>query len=196
MIVNLRTLPEFFHSIMPPRKVNVEDSTRRKHTLFDTIVPSFLAMRFCKNCSHARVFCRIGDGSEKCVECVSTGRTCDLVISPTIIKRIQRERRRIRDEVRKARAAAKTTIVEMNRLKRQLEALKDQEEELISTEWQNIVELKADEQAVAIVSFLDLFFDVAFEQFQLLVDFDWSSVSLSGLDGIVAEGAGSSQSSR
>ena len=119
---------------MPPCKANVEDSIRRKHILFDTIVPSSLAMSFCKNCSRFRVPCRIDDESEKCVECVSADRTCDLVISPTIIKRIQREKRKIREEVRKARAAAKIVIAKINRLNRQLEALKIQEEELISIE--------------------------------------------------------------
>ena len=172
MIVGPRTLPEFLHPIMPPRKVNVGDSTRRKHSLFDTIVSSSLAMRPCKNCSRARVSCRIDDGSEKCVECVSAGRTCDLAISPATIKRIQRERRRIRDEVRKARAAAKTAIAKVDRLERQLEALKNQEEELMSTEWQNIAELEADEQATATDPLFDFPFDVASEQFQLSVDFD------------------------
>ena len=119
---------------MSPRKVNVGDSIRRKHTLFDTIVPSFLAMRPCKNCFRSRVLCRIGDESDKCVGCVSAGRICDLAILPTIIKRIQRERRKIREEVRKARAAAKIVIVKVNRLERQLEALKNQKKELISIE--------------------------------------------------------------
>ena len=119
---------------MPFRKVNVEDSIRRKHTLFDIIVPSFLTMRFCKNCSRSRVSCRIDDESKKCVSCVSTGRTCDLIISPAIIKRIQRERKKIREKMRKARAAAKTVIIKMNRLKRQLEALKNQKKKLISIE--------------------------------------------------------------
>ena len=157
---------------MPSRKINVGDSTRRKHILFDIIVSSSLAMRFCKNCFCSRVSCRIDDGSKQCVKCVSTDQICDLVISPATIKRIQRERKKIREKVRKARAAAKTAIVKMICLKRQLEALKNQEKKLISIEWQNIVELKADEQAVAIDPSFDFLFDVAFEQFQLFVDFD------------------------
>ena len=98
--------------------------------------------------------------------------------------------------MRKARAAAKTVIVKVNRLKRQLEALKNQKEELISIEWQNIAELKADEQVVATDLFLDFFFDVASEQFQLFVDFDWFSVPLPDLDEIVAEKFDNSQNSR
>ena len=176
--------------------MNVEDSIRRKHILLDIIVSSFLAMRFCKNCSRSRVPCRIDDESKKCVKCVSTGRTCDLVISSIIIKRIQRERRKIREEVRKARAVAKTVIVKMNRLKRQLEALKNQKKKLISIEWQNIAELKADEQVAATDSFFDFFFDVAFEQFQLFVDFDWSSVLLLDFGETVAERSDNSQNSR
>ena len=153
-------------------------------------------MRFCKNCSRSRVLCRIDDGSKKCVKCVSTDRICDLAISPIIIKRIQRERKKIREEVRKARAAAKTVIVKMNRLKRQLETLKNQKKELISIEWQNIAELKADEQTAATDSSFDFFFDVAFEQFQLSVDFDWFSVPLSDLGEIVAEEFDNSQNFR
>ena len=181
---------------MPFRKVNVGDSTRRKHILLDTIVPSFLAMRSCKNCSRSRVPCRIDDESKKCVKCVSAGRTCDLAISPTTIKRIQRERRKIREEVRKARAVAKTAIIKVNRLENQLEALKNQKKELISIEWQNIVELKADEQTAAINLSFDFFFDVASEQFQLLADFDWFSVPLPDLDETVAERSDNSQDSR
>ena len=74
--------------------------------------------------------------------------------------------------MRKARAVAKTAIAKVNRLKRQLETLKNQKKKLISTEWQNIAELKADEQAAAINPSLDFSFDLAFEQFQLFVDFD------------------------
>lgn len=97
---------------------------------------------------------------------MSFGRTCDLAILSTIIKQIQRERKKIREKVRKARAVAKTFIVKINRLKRQLKTLENQKEKLMSTEWQNIVELKTDKQAAAVISFfLNFFFDVAFEQF-------------------------------
>ena len=147
------------------RKVNVGDSTRRKHILFDIIVPLSLAMRFCKNCSRSCVFCRIDDESEKCVKCVSTDRICDLITSPTTIKRIQRERRKIREKMRKARAAVKTVIVKINRLKRQFETLKNQKKKLISIEWQNIAELKTDKQVVATDFSFDFFFDVASKQF-------------------------------
>ena len=98
--------------------------------------------------------------------------------------------------MRKAHAVAKTVIVKMDRLKRQLEVLKNQKKKLISIEWQNIVELKADEQIAVTNSFFDFFFDVVFEQFQLSVDFDWFSVSLSDLGEIAAEGFGNSQNSR
>ena len=98
--------------------------------------------------------------------------------------------------MRKARAVAKTVIVKMNRLKRQLETLKNQKKELISIEWQNIAKLKADEQAAATNFFFDFFFDVAFEQFQLFVDFDWFSVLLPDFDEIAAERSDNSQDFR
>ena len=98
--------------------------------------------------------------------------------------------------MRKARVVAKTVIIKINRLKRQLEALKNQKEELISIEWQNIAELKADEQIVATNPFLDFFFDVVFEQFQLSVDFDWFSVLLLDFGEIVAEKSDNSQNFR
>ena len=103
---------------------------------------------------------------------MSIDRICDFVISLVTIKQIQRKRRRIRDEIRKTRAVAKTIIVKIDCLKRQLKILKNQKKELISIEWQNIVELKANKQAAAINPFFDFLFDIVFEQFQLLVDFD------------------------
>ena len=181
---------------MSSRKINVEDSTRPKHTLLNIIVSSFLAMRFCKNYFRVRVSCRIDDEFKKCVEYVFIDQICDFVISSTTIKQIQRERKKIRDEIRKTRAAAKTIIIKINRLKRQLEALINQKKELISIEWQNIIELKANEQIIAINLFFNFFFDVAFEQFQLFADFDWFFVPLFDLDEIFAKNVDSSQGSR
>ena len=75
-------------------------------------------------------------------------------------------RKKANDEVKKARDAIST----VSRLKRQLEALENQEKELISTEWQNINDFEIDE--IAADFFSELLFDVAFEQFQLSSNFD------------------------
>lgn len=137
------------HQSRLPAKSNVGTSFQRKAAFLSKISPSSLAtsMHPCKNCARSQVSCRVDEGSEKCVACVSSGRTCDLAISPVTIRRIQNERKRIRDEVRKARAAAKAAVAKVDR---QLEALENQEEELVSTEWQNIAELEADEQAAMV----------------------------------------------
>lgn len=115
------------HLNMPPRKVNKRNSTQCKDDLLLNIGSISLAMRPCKNCVSARVICRVGEDSEKWIECVSFDIRCNLAISSDTLKRIHNERKRICEKIREARA-------KLSRLKRQLKVLKDQKEELISQE--------------------------------------------------------------
>ena len=120
------------------------------------------------------------------MECIRLGKTCDLAISPTTLKKIHSERVRLRKEVREMRT-------KLLRLERQLEFVEDKEEELATTEWRNILELEGDERKVQEVVTSDLLFDVSAEQFALPEGFDWSAFPASHETPV--EAPGSSQGS-
>ena len=190
------------------RKIPKRSFKQRAFDFLEDIDFFKLIMRLCKNCSRSGLSCRVNENFEKCVKCIAVDRRCDLSISSVIIRRIHNERKRIREEVRKARAIAalaqkktddeikkaRDAISTVSRLKRQLEALKNQEKELISTEWQNIHELEV-KKSTTDPSF-SLLFDVAFEQFQLSLDLNWFSVSLSDFGEIVEVNSDNFQNSR
>ena len=193
---------------MPSRKISKRSFKQRASDFLEDIGFFKLIMRPCKNCSRSGLSCRVNESSEKCVGCIAADRRCDLSISSVTIRRIHNERKRIREEVRKARVTAalaqekaddeakkaRDAISTVSRLKRQLEALKNQKKELISTEWQNIHELEV-EKSTTDLSFFFLF-DVAFEQFQLPLNLDWFSVLLPGLGEIVEVDSDNFQNSR
>ena len=134
--------------MMPSRKISKRSFKQRASDFFEDIDFFKLIMRLCKNCSRSRLSCRVDKDSEKYVRCIAVGRRCDLSISSVIIRRIHNEKKRIHEKVRKARATAafaqkkaddeakkaRDAISTVSRLERQLEALKNQKEELISTE--------------------------------------------------------------
>ena len=181
---------------MPPRKVNNRTKAQRKSDLLDSIGPTAAAMRPCKNCVSRGLSCLVGEGSEKCTECIRSQRTCDLAISPVTLKRIHNERVRMKKEVREARIRLQNEMARVQRLEKQLEFLENQEEELVVSEWRNIHDLEEQEQQPAPVnpSVPDLLFDVSSELFELPPDLDWSAVSFSPPSGgTVATSSGSSQ---
>ena len=104
---------------------------------------------------------------------------------------------KLRKQVRDARAAVAREDAKLARLKQQLEHIENREEELISIEWRNIQKLKV-EKVIRATAVRDPFFlfDVSFEQFQLLTNFDWSFVPLFDFGEIVAEESDNSQNSR
>ena len=136
---------------MPPSRTNNRYSKTRKRDLLERSAFLTEAMRPCQRCSQSGRRCKIGEASEKCMECVKAGCFCDLAIPPAKLRRIHQERLRLRREVKEARARC-------SRLERQLESLEDQEEELVAAEWQNISELEREEHAVATPS-EDILFD-------------------------------------
>ena len=112
---------------MPPRKVNNRTSTERKNDLLSRTSHTVIAMRFCKRCSSSSTQCVMGDASEKCVACVNSGKPCDLAIPSAKLRRIHKERIRLRDEIRAVRA-------KLNRLKEQLLRAENKEEEMMFCE--------------------------------------------------------------
>ncbi len=111
---------------MPSRKINTRNSSFRKKDFFDILDLVCLAMRSCRNCTMSSKACCVNDNSKKCVKCVRSNRNYDLAISSTLIKRIYEKRLRLKKEMREARA-------KLSRLKKQLDFLKDKEEEMIVT---------------------------------------------------------------
>jgi len=111
---------------MPSKKINTRNFSLRKKDLFDALKLVSLVMRSCRNCAtSSKIYC-VSDDFEKCVKCVRSNRDCDLAISSTSIKRIHEKRMRLKKEVREARA-------KLSRLKKQLDFLKNKEEEMIVT---------------------------------------------------------------
>ncbi len=60
----------------------------------------------------------------------------------------------------------------LNRLKKQLNFLKDKEKKMIVTKWKNIDDLKINEALFVkfVAKTFELLFDVSFEEFQLSID--------------------------
>ena len=81
-------------------------------------------MRLCKFCSFVDKQCLLSDAFEKCFACVASRKFCDLVIFFFIMRRMYKERLRVRNEVRE-------TKTKLHNLEKQLKRLKDEEENLI-----------------------------------------------------------------
>ncbi len=96
---------------MSSRKINIKNSFFRKKDLFDALDFVCLAMRFCRNCAmSSKVYC-VNDNFKKCVKCVRSNHNYDLAISSISIKRIYKERLRLKKEMREAR-------IKLSRLKK------------------------------------------------------------------------------
>ena len=140
-------------------------------------------MRACKNCSDRSIECRVGRGSERCLECVRLGRKCDLSISDAEWERVRKERARLSAELQETYAKAA-------RLQKQQELVESRWEEMVRREFQNIEELEEDERRQAAESSIDnLLLNVGSEQLEVPPDFDWLSGSFAGT---VAEATDSS----
>jgi len=109
---------------MPPRKINDRNSSKRKEDLLNFANSLSLAMRPCKRCSSLGKTCILGETSKKCICCVKANKSCDLAISPTKLRRIHKERLRVRDAIREVEA-------KLYRLKHQLRQLENKEEEMV-----------------------------------------------------------------
>jgi len=96
---------------------------------------------------------------------VESGKSCDLTIPPSKLRRIHKERLRVRDAIREAKA-------KLSRLRNQLRQLEDEEKEIVSSKWDIINVLEGEEKSSAASS--NLPFDVASENFQFSKSFDWS----------------------
>jgi len=111
---------------MSSRKINTRNFFSRKKDLFNALNSLFLAMRSCRNCTmFNKTYC-VNNNSKKCVKCVRSSRDYNLTISSTLIKKIHKERMRLKKEVRNART-------KLSRLEKQLNFLENKKKEIIVT---------------------------------------------------------------
>jgi hypothetical protein len=105
---------------------------------------------------------------------VKASKPCDLAISPAKLRRIHKERLRVRNAIREVKA-------KLYRLKHQLRQLKNEEEEIMLSKWSVIDTLK-NKKKISLPKIPELSFDVFFEQFQFLDSLDWSPLAADSLD--------------
>ena len=149
---------------MPFAKNNNRTSSQRKQLLLSNFDILFVNMRPCKFCSFANKQCLLSDAFKKYLACVASKKFCDFVIPSSIMRRMHKERLRVRNEMREAKA-------KLQRLKRQLKRLKDEEENLILREW-NAINCLKEKKSQSTFTFI-ISFDVMSKQFQFS-NFDWS----------------------
>jgi len=109
---------------MPSRKTNDRNSFKRKKDLLNSADSLSLAMRLCKRCSSLKKTCILDETSKKYICCVKTSKLCDLTISPTKLRRIHKERLRVRDAIREMKT-------KLYRLKHQLRQLKNKKKKMM-----------------------------------------------------------------
>ena len=159
-------------------------------------------MRPCDNCSRLNKECRVGNESDRCMECVRLNRKCDLAFSAVEWRRVKNERDRVYQELleshRKVTEASSAimeasklqqeAVAKATRLQTQFQFLENKEQKMIEREFRNIAELEEDERKSSQPSLDGLLFDVSSEQFEVPPGFDWLDSSV----GTVAEASGSS----
>ena len=163
---------------MPSSKLPRTSSYRKADLLSNFSVLSE-AMRPCKRCISRNLTCLLGKSSEKCIECVSSGKSCDLIIPPSKLRCIYKERIRVRNKVRKVKA-------KLHRIETRLRNLENKEEGLVNSEWSAIQSLEDNkarktEEKSKEPEDSDFPFDVLAENFQL-PDTDWSPFAFGPLD--------------
>ena len=163
---------------MPSSKLPRTSSCRKADLLSNFGILSE-AIRPCKRCVSRNLTCLLNKSSEKCIEYVSSGKSCDLAIPPSKLRRIHKERIRVRNKVRKVKA-------KLYRIETRLRDLENEEEGLVNSE-QSIIQSLEDNKARKTEEKSkepedsDLPFDVLAENFQL-PDTDWSPFAFSPLD--------------
>ena len=129
---------------MPPSRVSKNSSFRRRKLLKTSGVGREV-MRPCKNCAAGNRPCKVGESSDKCLECVRLGRKCDLSFSPAEYRRLKEKRDEARKAWKQACAEAAAANAKVLHLAQQYEQLEAREQEMVENEWRNIAELEEEE---------------------------------------------------
>ena len=161
-----------------PKSCRKPNSSHRRRALLESLGIGLETMRPCRNCSRASKQCRVGEDSEKCVECVRGGKLCDLAPLDTgRWKRLEEKRRKLKEELREA-------VAKQQRLLKQIDFVEGEQQGMIEDEFRNIDELEQSETSVP-----DPLIDVMSEQLVLpTLDGSWGSTSLAPFDGTLAQG--------
>ena len=111
---------------MPFSKLPRTSSYRKADLLYNFSVLSE-AIRPCKRCISRNLTYLLSKSSEKCLECISFGKSYDLIIPPSKLYRVYKERIRVRNNIRKLKA-------KLYRIKTRLRNLENEEEDLVNFE--------------------------------------------------------------
>ena len=169
------TIPRSFQlssrkSVMPSSKLP-RTSSYRKADLLSNFGYLSEAIRPCKRCISRNLTYLLSKSSEKYIGCVSSGKSCDLIIPPSKLRRVYKERIRVRNKVRKVKA-------KLYRIETRLRDLENEEEGLVNSKQSTIQSLednkarKTEEKSKEPEN-PDFPFDVLAENFYL-PDTDWS----------------------
>ena len=178
---------------MPPHRTT-KSSTLRRRAQLENSGPGRIVMRPCNHCIRLEKECRVGNDSDRCLECVRAGRKCDLAFSVVEWKRVKEERDRVLRELLEAHKRMQAVQEQMQaatakatRLQTQFEFLEKKEQTMVEREYRNIAELEEEEKQSSEPTLDDLLFDVSSEQIEVPPGFDWSD----SFAGTVAEASGS-----
>ena len=117
-------------------RFKTSSSTDRRNNLFSTLNVEISIMRLCKNCANENKWCRLTEEFEKCVECVESTVSYDLIpFNVFKWRRLKNQRRKLKTKLREACA-------KQQRLLHQIDSLKNKQKKMIDAELQNIEELK------------------------------------------------------
>ena len=112
-------------SVIPSSKLP-RTFSRRKANLLSNFSALSEAIRPCKRYLSRNLTCLFSKSSEKYLECISSRKSCDLIIPPSKLRRVYKERIRVRNNVRKLKA-------KLYRIETRLRDLENKEEDLVNS---------------------------------------------------------------
>ena len=136
-------------------------------------------MRPYKRCASRNITYLLGEASEKCLAYIDSGKSCNLAIPLSKLRRVYKERIRVRNDIRKLKA-------KLYRIEIQLRDLENKEEDLVNSKQSIIYSLeeeeagKSEEKSKEPEGF-NLPFDILSEEFRL-PDNNWSLFAFGPLD--------------
>ena len=125
--------------------------------------------------------CHITEGLEKCVECVRSGKSCDLMSLNTVrYHHLKEKHRKFKAEfnevhaeqiwlMKKAQTVQQCLLAKQQRLLQQVKSVESQQNRMFNNEYQNMKELKAEKVST---NLSDMLIDMHSEQLVVLNDFD------------------------
>ena len=138
-----------------------------------TLSPSIHKMCFCWNCVTSDKACCIAEGSEKCVECVRSGKSCDLVsLNTTRYHHLKEKHKKFKAELneahaeqiqlmKKVQAAQQCLLAKQQRLLQQVKSVEGQQNRMLNNKYQNMEELETEEVSTNLP---DMLIDMHFKQ--------------------------------